>query len=498
MMLLPPRLPIPFDLPARLRRVLPPFAAVLALPALAGCILTADKLDPALDIPASYQGPHGPAGAALPKLDWWRGFNARELTELIEEAQVANLDIAVAVARIVQADAQARIAGAALLPVLTGNASDTRARSSTAVSSSGGAAGLGGVSAPDRTTYSASLSASYEIDFWGKNRAAVRAADQSAIGSRFDREVTTLSTVATVANTYFLVVSAQDRVRIARNNVASAERILTVIRDRFNAGTAAALDVAQQETLVASQRATIPPLVIQELQNKQALALLVGRPPERLAVRGGAMSRIRIPRVTPGLPSELLTQRPDIRAAEARLAGADANVESARAAFFPSIQLTGEGGFQSAALRSLFGPGAAFYSLAAGLTQPILDGNRLLGQLDQQKGVRDELIETYRKTVVQAFTDVDQALVAVAQTAEQERLQREAVATAQRAFDLSEERLRGGTIDLTTLLQVQQTLFQQQDALAQVRLSRMQAIVSLYQALGGGFPQTAGLRTAER
>src|SRR6185295_14064088 len=117
----------------------------------------------------------------------------------------------------------------------------------------------------------------------------------SAIGARFDREVTALSTVATVANTYFLVVSAQDRVRIARNNVASAERILTVIRDRFNAGTAAALDVAQQETLVASQRATIPPLLIQEQQNKQALALLVGRPPERLVVRGGTVSRIRIP-----------------------------------------------------------------------------------------------------------------------------------------------------------------------------------------------------------
>jgi outer membrane protein, multidrug efflux system len=490
---LPLRPPAPFALPARLRRVLPPLAAVLALPALGGCILTADKLDPALDIPASYQGPHGPAGAALPTLDWWRGFNARELTELIEEAQVANLDIAVAVARIVQADAQTRIAGSALLPILTGNASATRSRASTAT----GGAGAGSVGATDRTTYNASLSASYEIDFWGKNRAALRAADQSAVAFRFDREVIALSTVATVANTYFLVVSAQDRLRIARNNLASAERILNVIRDRFNAGTAAALDVAQQETLVAAQRASIPPLRIQEQQNKQALALLVGRPPERLAVRGGTMQRIRIPRVTPGLPSELLTQRPDIRAAEARLAGADANVESARAAFFPSIQLTGEGGFQSAALRSLFGPGAAFYTLAAGLAQPILDGNRLLGQLDQEKGLRDELLETYRRSVISAFTDVDQALVAVAQTAEQERLQREAVATAQRAFDLSEDRLRGGTIDLTTLLQVQQTLFQQQDALAQVQLSRLQAIVSLYQALGGGFPQTA-LRTAER
>jgi multidrug efflux system outer membrane protein len=494
MTLLPPRPPVSFALPARLRRVLPPLATVLALPALGGCILTADKLDPALDIPASYQGPHGPAGAALPRLDWWRGFNARELTDLIEEAQVANLDIAVAVARIVQADAQTRIAGSALLPILTGNASATRSRASTAT----GGAGAGSIGATDRTTYNASLSASYEIDFWGKNRAALRAADQSAVAARFDREVIALSTVATVANTYFLVASAQDRLRIARNNVASAERILNVIRDRFNAGTAAALDLAQQETLVASQRASIPPLLIQEQQNKQALALLIGRPPERLAVRGGTISRIRIPRVTPGLPSELLTQRPDIRAAEARLAGADANVESARAAFFPSIQLTGDGGFQSAALRSLFGSGAAFYSLAAGLAQPILDGNRLLGQLDQEKGIRDELLETYRRTVISAFTDVDQALVAVAQTAEQERLQREAVATAQRAFDLSEERLRGGTIDLTTLLQVQQTLFQQQDALAQVRLSRLQAIVSLYQALGGGFPQTAPLRTAER
>ena len=454
-------------------------AAGLA-PALAGCILTADKLDPALDVPERYKEAPGKPHAALPALEWWRSFRSTELTDLVEQAQVANLDIAAAVARIVQADALSRVAGAPLLPTVNANASDTRSRPSAVT-------GTNAIAVIDRTLYSVSLSASYEIDFWGKNRAALRAAEYSALGSRFDREVVALTALVTVANTYFTVLGAQDRLRIANENVASASRILSLIRDRFNAGTASALDLAQQETLVLVQRATIPPLIEQIRQNMAMLALLAGRAPEHMSVRGGSLERLAFPRVTPGLPSELLTQRPDIREAEARLAGSDANVEAARAAFYPSIQLTGQGGSQSAALHALFGSGAFFYSIAVSATQPIFDGGRLLGQLDQQKGVRDELLQNYRKSVISAFTDVEKALVAVQQTTVQERLQRQAVDSSRRAFELAEERLRAGTVDLTTVLTTQQTLFQQQDTLAQVRLARFLAMVSLYQALGGGW-----------
>jgi NodT family efflux transporter outer membrane factor (OMF) lipoprotein len=296
-----------------------------------------------------------------------------------------------------------------------------------------------------------------------------------------------LSTLASVANTYFLVLEGQDRLRVNRENLAAAERILGIIQDRFKAGTASALDVAQQASLVAIQRAALPPLVEQIQQNKATLALLVGRAPELIDIRGGSMWRLAIPRVSPGLPSELLTQRPDIREAEVRLASADANVYAARAAFLPMIQLTGSGGFESLALKTLFTPGALFYDVTKSITQPIFQGGLLLGQLDLQKGAREELLQDYRKAVISAFTDVERALVAIQQTTTQERLQSQSVAESRRAFQLSEERLRAGTIDLTTLSQIQQTLFQQQDLLAQVRFARLQAFVALFQALGGGW-----------
>jgi NodT family efflux transporter outer membrane factor (OMF) lipoprotein len=456
----------------------------LMLP-LGGCLST-DKPEPGLDIPLAYAlGPKNPtlAAAALPTLDWWRGFRSKELTEVIEEARAANLDIAVAVAQIVQADAQSRVAGAPLLPLVTLDGSASRLRSSQATSL-GPATGLGG---SERDLLSTSLTASYEIDFWGKNRSALRAAEESAVASRYNSEVVGLTVVVSVANTYFQVLAAQDRLRIARENVASATRILNLIRQQFSAGTASDLNVAQQESLVDTQRASIPPLVQTLRQSEAALALLIARPPERVVIRGGSMRGIAIPRITPGLPSELLAQRPDIRQAEANLAAANANVQNARAQMLPSITLTGIGGYQSAVLATLLRPESAFYTATAGLTQPIFDGARLQGNLDLQKGIQDQLLQNYRKAVISAFTDVDKALIAVRETALAERLQGDVVRSSRRAFDLSDQQLRAGTVNLITLLQVEQTLFQAEDALAQARLARLQAIVSLYQALGGGW-----------
>jgi NodT family efflux transporter outer membrane factor (OMF) lipoprotein len=454
------------------------------VPLLSGCILGSEKPELAVDIPAAYLAGGKKPDAALPNATWWRGFRSRELSALIEEAQEANFDIAAAVGRILQADAQARLAGAPLLPSVDLNGSASRSRASQATSASG-ATGGGGPS--ERTNYSTSLSASYEIDFWGKNQATVRAAEETALASRFNREVVDLTTTASVANAYFQVLAAQDRLRVARQNQASASRILELINQRVQVGTASSLETAQQESVVAVQRAAIPPLEQQLRQNIAALAVLVGRPPEFFSLRGGGMGRISIPRVTPGLPSELLTQRPDIRQAESSLAAASANVESARAAFFPSITLTGEAGYQSAALKMLFRPEAAFYQVAAGLTQPIFDGGRLQGQLDLQRGRQEELLQNYRKVLVQAFADVENALVAIQQTARREALQRQVVTATRRAFDISETRLREGTADLVTVLNTQQNLFSAEDTLAQARLAHLQAVVSLFQALGGSW-----------
>jgi NodT family efflux transporter outer membrane factor (OMF) lipoprotein len=472
----------------RFHRIAAIAAAALCL-GLSGCILGSEHPALDLDIPNGYrQAPH-PSDAAVPVLDWWRGFRSAELTALMESAQTNNLDIAVAVAQIIQADALAGVAGAPLLPTLTGTANAERAHQG----SSGGGSGIGsatGVNSIGSSTFSqfnTTLTASYMIDFWGKNRAALYAAEETATASRYNRDVVVLTTVVTVANTYFQILAAQDELRVARRDLAAAERILGLIKQQFNGGTASQLDLSQQEALVATQRASIPPLEVTLQQNIAALALLVGRAPVNLKVTGGATTQITIPRVTPGLPSELLYQRPDIRQAEAALASSNFSVESARAAFFPQIQLTGTTGFQSAALASLFGPGAWFYTLTAGLTQPIFDGFLLQNELKQAQGLQLQNLQAYRKSVLSAFADVEKALVALQKFTLQERLQADAVASSRKAFDVAETQLRGGTINLITVLQAQQTLFTAENTLVLVRLNKLLAASSLFQALGGGW-----------
>jgi multidrug efflux system outer membrane protein len=444
-------------------------------------MLTKDLPDPALDIPQAYQAGRLTDPDAPPTLDWWRGFRSPELTDLMEEAQKVNLDIAAATARFVEAVAQARMAGAPLLPSLSTGGQETYSR--TSGSSASGLTNGG----REVVNYSASLSASYELDFWGKNRDALQAAEETTIANRFDRDVVALTTLTSVATAYFQVLASQDRLRTAQRNIASASRILDAIKQRFKAGTGTDLDVAQQEAVLANQRAAVPPLRQALALNINALATLVSRPPESVHITGGSMDQISSPRVTPGLPSELLTQRPDIRRQEAQLASATANVGSARAQFFPSIQLTGQGGYQSSSLVSLFQPHAAFFSLVGGLTQPIFDGGVILGNFELTKAKQDELLQTYRKTVVSAFADVANALVSIRQTTEKLRLQREVLAASRRAFQLSEQQLRAGTADIVTVLNTQLTLFQAEDVLWQAQLARLLAIVSLYQALGGGW-----------
>jgi NodT family efflux transporter outer membrane factor (OMF) lipoprotein len=358
--------------------------------------------------------------------------------------------------------------------------SSTHARSSQSSSSSSS-------TGSEHDTLLGTLTASYEIDFWGKNRSALRAAEETAVATRFDKEVVALSTVVTAANAYFAVRASQDRLRVANENLKSANHVLGLIKQRLNAGTASDLEVSQQESVVNGIRAAIPALRQTLTQNRNALAVLMARSPESVRIRGGSLNSIRVPRVTPGLPSELLAQRPDIREAEAKLAAADANVYNARAQFLPSIKLTGEGGYQSAILKTLLRPESMLYSVAAGVAQPIFEAGKLTGNLDLQKAKQDELLQDYRKAVISAFSDVETALNAVRETALRERLQRDVVSSSRRAFDIADQRFQQGTIDLVTVLQTQQTLYSAQDTLVQARLAHLQAIVSLYQALGGGW-----------
>ncbi|MBL6456833.1 efflux transporter outer membrane subunit [Belnapia sp. T6] len=469
-----------------LRRAAPAVAALL----LGGCSwLTPPATTSGIALPARLDAADATQPVQWPDPAWWRGFGSPELDGLMAEAMAANNDIAAAVARIRQADAQIRIAGATLLPTVDATGRATRQQSGSASTASIAGIGTGGRTTRIRVSSSdqLSLSASYEIDFWGKNRGQVEAAQQSASATRFDAGTVTLTTQASVANTYFAMLSAQETLAIQRQNLEIAQRVVRVIGQRVAVGTATGLDLAQQETVVAQQQAQIPPLVQQLEQNRNSLGTLVARPPETLRLEGGAFARLAVPQVTPGLPAEVLARRPDVLNAEAALAAANANIVVARAQLLPSVTLTGSGGFTSLALENLLRPGSVVFSLAAGLTQPIFRGGALRGQVQLNEARAEELLAIYRGAILAALVDTENALVALRQTTEQEQLQANAVRMAQRAYAISEAQLQAGTIDLVTLLNTQQTLFSARTSLANARLARLQAAVGLFRALGGGW-----------
>jgi NodT family efflux transporter outer membrane factor (OMF) lipoprotein len=463
---------------------------VILLLVLTGCDIGRDYQRPTLDLPDAYRATPATAATAWPSPDWWLGFQSPELNTLIEQARSRNFDIAAAIARVRQADAQVRIAGAPLLPDISGNAGASWQHQG--IGTGGTQVGgnrTGSNASFDFHSYSTGLSASYELDFWGRNRAARQSAVASSMFSRFDQQTVALTVVTNVANTWFTALSLADRLAVARGNLADAEHTLAVIKGRFDAGTASQLDIAQQDSLVAGVRATIPNFVSQLQQQIIALGILTGQPPERISVNPGTLTALALPPVVPGLPSELLARRPDIASAEAQLMAQNFSITVARAAFFPSIQLTASAGYQAAALNRLLTPGGALASVAEGLTLPIFDGGTLRGQLELAKGRYDELLADYRKAVVQAFTDVDTALTAWRYATEQEKLQTIAVETAQRAATIARAQMEAGTVDITTVLTAETTSFSAQDTLAQVRLARAQALLNLYKALGGGWTE---------
>lgn len=465
-----------------------PLLAVLAvLPLLAGCSLGPDYQRPDIALPAAFRATAATAAEAWPSGKWWEGFRSAELNDLEERAQGGNFDLQAAAARIVQADAALRIAGAPLLPAITGAGQEQWSR--TAVSRRSGSSLSGGSSSSyaESRSYSLTANASYELDLWGRVRATRDVALGNAQFSRFDQQTVALTTVAAVATTWFQALATQDRLAIAQRNLNDAQQILDAIRARLSVGTASQLDVSQQEALVAGLRTQMPALRSQRDQFLNGLGILVGEMPEAIAMPPGSLNPLALPEVAPGETSDLLLRRPDIASAEAQLVAANANIRAARANFFPQVTLSVSGGWQTLAIGSLFGPGSLFAQMAVGAVQTIFDNGLKQGQFDQAKGRYEELVANYRKVVVQAFTDVENALTAYRYATEQEALEREAVATAQRAADIARAQVLAGTSDIVQALQAQTTLFTDLDLLAQVRLARFSALVSLYKALGGGW-----------
>ena len=470
------------------------FALLLTATALAGCSLGPDFLRPHVDVPGGFTATAETAKAAWPAQGWWTNFRSPELDGLINRARIYNNDLNAAVARVIQADAQVRVSGAPLLPTVNGTAGASYDRSGVGSSSSRRLlTGSGGSNYFDSRSYNVGLEVSYDLDLFGRNRALLAAAQATAVATRYDQETVALSVVSSVASSYFQLLSAQDRLRVAERNLRSAEQILGGYRARMTVGTANALDVSQQEALVAGQRASLPALSNTIQQNRLALGILVGLPPERLDIKGGSLEALPVPVVAPGLPSGLLARRPDIAYAEALLRAQNANIRAARAAFFPDISLTASGGLTSAALSALTGPGTLVAQLAASLTQPIFDNGLRTGQLELTKGRYAELITNYRQAVLQAFTDVEQSLTGLQLLTEQERLERVALGVAQRSADIANAQLQAGTIDIITSLNTQTTLYNDLDLLTQIRLSRFQYLLNVYKALGGGFTVDGGI-----
>ncbi len=451
-------------------------SAVLILAASA-CAFRPPGAEPPATPPRFAEG----SGAApgWPDPVWWQGFGSAELDRLVADGLAANTDLAAATGRLAQGDAQVRIAGARLLPSLEADFGGSRARTSSAARPTGGGALF-------TESYDASLTAAWEVDLWGGSRAARAATRAAAEAGRLDRAAVALTIASGVADTYFQALSARDRLRSARANLGNARRVLAIVEARVASGAASELELAQQRTQVANQAATLPALEQQERQTVSALALLLGRPLEGFAFAARSLRDVRPVPVLAGLPSDLLTRRPDVAAAEARLAAAAADVAAARAALYPSLNLTARAGVESDALRSLLSRGN-LTSVALSALAPIFEGGRLRGEVELSEARRVELVEEYRGAVLTALADVEDALVAVRGTREREVQLEAAAAEARRAFALAEAQFRGGAIGLLELLDTQRTLFSTEDALAGVRLERLSALVALYRALGGGW-----------
>ena len=462
--------------------------------AAAGCPTPVPQALKPQDVPPAFVGPLAPGASIWPNPDWWKNFGSDELTTLVGTAQTDNLDIAVAMANVLQAEANRDIVRATLFPDITLGASAQRTRTPT----SGiipTTTGTGGTITPTSSfknpanQYGLALNGTYVADIWGLAQDNLRAAQEAVKSSVFAQQEVALTTTAGVADTYLDILALREEIATIEQNIAAAERILTITQAKVTNGVSSQLDLSQQEATVYGQEAALPVLREQEREALFALAVLLGRPPEGFAVAGQNMNSMKAPPVNPGLPSALLERRPDVAQAEANLASAHANVDAARAAFFPQVSLTGAGGFASATIGTLFRASSLEWSLGASALQTVFDGGKLIGQSDLAKAEEQGLISTYRKTVLTAFNGVDNSLGQVANFGdEQDALQKEVAASAN-AFRISELQYREGIADLLSVLQAQQTLFTAENQLIQVKLARLQAGVGLYLALGGGWSE---------
>jgi len=463
-----------------MHRTLLPLALVLSV-ALAGCATRAERYQrPAVDTPARWSG--STATDTWPDRNWWSVFGSPELDALIVEVQAANHDIRAAAARVEQARANAGIAAAGLYPLLTLGLDAQRSRDPGKRAAS---------------SYALAPQASYEIDLWGRRHDAARAGDAALLASGFDRETVRLGLTADLANTYFQLLSLNDRLRVAEENLTVAKRLLDLLTVQQQAGRASTLELERQRSLVASTESAIPPLRQQRVVTRDTLAVLLGRPLNKTPDPQGSLRGLTPPAARGGVPAQLVERRPDIRRAEADLMAANANVGAARGAVLPNLTLVAHGGTQAGTAAALFGSGTGFYAFAAALVGTIFDGGERRARVDLAQAQRQERVELYLQTVVSSFRDIEDALAGIEQFATQEGQLVAAAKSAREAFRIVELRYRTGADSYLNVLDAQRALLAAESAVDQARLARFTAVTGLYRALGGGWDGQPGTTLAQ-
>jgi NodT family efflux transporter outer membrane factor (OMF) lipoprotein len=458
-----------------------PFLALL----LAGCSTAVPRALPPDMQPTAFATPAAKAAKVWPEPAWWQGFGDPQLTALVEQARDGNRDIAIAVARVLRAEAQSTIQRSALFPQIGGQADYER----------GGCKGASCRRFLNGRQFDLTFNASYELDIWGLARNNLKAAQEQVKSARFVQQSVALSVTANVANQYLLLQAVRRRIAIQHQNIAAINAILDVINLKVKAGAISRLDLAREQAQLEQVLAGLPSLETLEKQTLYSLAVLQGRPPEGFDVATVDLEKVTPPAVGPGLPSELLVRRPDIAQAEADLASAHANVDAARAAFLPQISLTGSGGFLSTAVGTLLQGSNFGYGYGIGLLQTIFDGGKLAGQKDLSEAEQQEFIAAYQSAALNAYSDVETALTQVANAGRSEDHLHREITAANEAFQISQLQYRQGSADLLTVLQAQQQLFGAQDQLVQIMLANRQAAIHLYEALGGGWVEKPDERT---
>lgn len=418
---------------------------------------------------------------------WWGGFHDPTLTSLIERAATANLGVHAAEARIRQARASSGIASAAWWPQVNGSASALRTIDGPGSRNEGS------------NLFLAGLDASWEIDVFGGTRRAVEAADAGIDAAIADKRAVLSSLAAEVALDYTALRSAQSREDIARRNLATQQKSLDLTRKLLAAGFVGRLDVANAEAQVASTLSAIPLLEVAERQAIYAIGILLDVQPTALEdeLLGGT-SKVPPPvppSVPAGLPSELLVRRPDIRAAEARLHAATANIGVATAELFPSLSLTGAFGFQSTQLSSLFNGSGSALAFGPSVQWPLFQGGRIRANIALNEAQADEALDNYRQAVLSALGDVQSVLIAYAREQDHRSALLRAVDANQRATDISIELYRGGETDFLNVITAQRSLLLSEDALALSDAGLASNLIGLYKALGGGWE---GLESDDR